>query len=313
MLRQDLSIGCGVLLFVAGACGPPDDLGELDAAIVGGEITEDYPEVVAIELQVAGSDATGLCSGTLITDEWVLTAAHCLDGLDAVAVGFGSHREALDLVVAVAAQYLHPEFEQVGVFSNDLGLVQLAEPVEIVPAAVNRAPFHDDMVGEPLTFVGWGRHEIGEPTDGYKRVAEIPLFSYQDHDFSYLDEGAMPNQGDSGGPAFYDFGEGPGVAGVMSFGETGTGSMGVSTRVDLLADWIEEYTGELPGADTDDDDSAAGDDDTAAPDDDDDDSASGGGEGGCACSATTRNTPGWAMLLVAAGVAVRRRPWISGK
>jgi len=305
-----------VLMGLWGCKTPEPPTWSEDAAIWNGDPTSDFPAVGALT-----RNGSAFCTGTLIDEYTVLTAAHCVDyvestGLTGVEFYTGpGDTGSLDGGIAVVDAASHPDWNGT---NADIGVMVLDEPCAEAPMFVQvEEMLAGEWEGRLITLVGYGVTEDDADDSGIKMKTEVRVYAFDADVFFHYTAGTNACFGDSGGPALYEQEGRWWAVGVLStvFGharqdQVCAGGGGYQIRPDLYADWLSEWADY--NIDTgDDDDSAAGDDDDTAGDDDDDvsdddDASDDDGEGGCACSSTPR-APTAGLAWIAALVAVLTR------
>jgi len=194
-----------------------------------------WREVVGLSTQLG----LPYCSGTLISPRIVLTAAHCLDRVPALAyVGNTPARDGT--FVDVESAYAHPDHDPV-THRADIGVVVLARPVPLpTPRLVETM---GDRSGSVAAFVGFGFTQPGPSgLQGIKHAGWQTLDAIEDE---LLRHGTIGCNGDSGGGVFVADGDAWSLAGVISHGDGRCEVGGAAIRVDVHRDWIETQIAEL--------------------------------------------------------------------
>ncbi len=232
-------------------------------AIIGGRpASRPYPYMVSLQ---DGGDH--FCGGSLVRPEWVLTAAHCIEGTD--DSDLAKMRAVIGKVKLSSGDGTEHEFDRYVVHEgydgspsggDDIALMHMTTPSD-APLVKIAGPEHKSL-WEPedmVRVIGWGTsfYQVGPSPDELQEL-DIPVVSDADCTESYPEydpkemvcageqTGTKDScQGDSGGPLLAgDMAGDPVQIGTVSYG-IGCGFpifYGVYGRVgdDELRTWLEK-------------------------------------------------------------------------
>lgn len=256
---------------------PPDSpTGQRSVRIIGGQPADPgkWPWIVSINLS---SDNSSRCAGSLIHPNWVLTAAHCLDGdlggllqKEDIFVVVGLHKQSNigteGEKIEIKQVIQHPDWPNADSYNwPDIGLLELATPSKQPPLTLMTQDSSTMAPGQDATVMGWGKTslEFADKGSDVLQEVELPIVSNEVCEEAYSDEepilktmicaglkagGKDTCLGDSGAPLVVWEDSQWKQVGIASYGGkqdgpecAGPDAYGVYNRVSSFIDVINQY------------------------------------------------------------------------
>jgi len=240
----------------------PTSQARTGADVVGGRnVPRGSHGFVALVLMLdRNGDVAWSCTGTVIRQRWVMTAAHCIG--DAAGAAIATKVTRLDDLksrhITFATGYAIAPSYRPRLGRNDVSLLKLEKPVTASPIML--AGKRDDSrrltPGRPAKVLGWGAIDATTASDRMLqgRVFVVPnptckaLFGSAWSSGRMLCAGSPTTDvcfGDSGGPLLIRASNRWIQHGVTNLGDGDcmTGDASVYTKASALRPWIERVTG----------------------------------------------------------------------
>ncbi|XP_022818812.1 serine protease snake-like [Spodoptera litura] len=262
-------------------CDKIRDPRNLRQVIAGGRNAErkQFPHMALIGYGPDPTNADWVCGGTIITNKYILTAAHCISSpalgkIKYAALGILKRDDdqrmwhIYDIVQIIG----HPDYQPPSKY-HDIALLKTGKDImftdSVLPACLLKDPSKEATVA---IATGWGTMGHRKPLAEILQMVEVVRFQDTDCRRAYpvhrhLANGYDPTtqicygsveeindtcEGDSGGPLQMDARPGMQcmaiVFGVTSYGKACgyRGSSGMYTKVSHYIPWIESIVGRLP-------------------------------------------------------------------
>ncbi|CAF1402023.1 unnamed protein product [Adineta steineri] len=253
-------------------CGCSQNKVNINSRIVGGETAASHSWAWAVSLR---KPSVGhFCGGTIISPHYILTAAHCLEGVSlsritiTAAVGTDTLYDSEGQRVIASNIYMHPRWNTV-TKENDIAIIKLKNAISFGGSNIAKLCLPAISVFDATSFpspntnlvaIGWGSTITGGSSSNVLRQVTVQSVSDQvqkcsnsihnvDLQFCAAVNGGGKDtcQGDSGGPLMYysPVYQQWMIAGITSYGRGCglSGYAGVYARASVYISWIKQIVG----------------------------------------------------------------------
>jgi secreted trypsin-like serine protease len=222
------------------------------AKIINGTPCSDLNKsAVVVVIKNLPDGSSGLCTGTLLTSNQVLTAAHCLEGAASINVYYGATTDKFSILTG-STWTIHPNYARAsnGRLTNDVGVINLNRPLNL--PAIPVLASSPAKVGQQASIFGYGVSVGGGEVDGQLRSGTMTIAGVDAETIQAVYDSASSDvcSGDSGGPLIVKLGEQQVIAGTTSYGSSAVCTAGEqSVFMNLQSASIQNFLRNVaPGA-----------------------------------------------------------------
>ncbi|XP_051765797.1 mast cell protease 4-like [Ctenopharyngodon idella] len=228
----------------------------VNVSIVNGKEAKPHSRPYMVSIQKSGDH---ICGGFLISDQFVLTAAHCWTGRNILMVVVGAHdlRDSKSSDHIRVISYIpHPKYKSnPNRNDDDIMLLKLEKKVGPNNVGVIPLPKHGEDIKAACSVAGWGRLKANGPGSNVLMEAKVSvmnntecrnrwgaIYSVSKMICAYGCGGTC--KGDSGGPLVC----GKTAVGITSFGDPRCNSPklpNVYTKISQYIQWIQKVVGNV--------------------------------------------------------------------
>jgi len=234
----------------------------IQSRIIGGQVVnskQKWPWIVRLDL-FDGMGRGSRCGGSILNNDWIITAAHCLEGIRSAKVYYDQTEARSQNGISASQLVIHPQYDSQKI-RNDIGLIKLSRSINYSKYAQPIClPSSSSIQKYPGTLyaAGWGIYDQSGGRNTISQVLRETQLRESDECFQHPVPkrevnvcvsgrgGTSTCMGDSGGPLLHEQNGRYVLVGLTSFGmgpKCVNPQLGTAfTRVSTYIDWVRRYT-----------------------------------------------------------------------